>query len=433
MRLQLKFAIYNALIKLTILGVLALLLPRLIETISYHYLDRQLDVHYEKLMRVINKGGLQQIIEEDCSYDDYNILKQEFVEVHSLENSSRPLNTKTFKTEEWDVEGDNLLYRVIHTEFIYDNQLYELNIGESIEGITELKNAFMKYGLPFFCIFLVITFFIDLGFVTLVMQPFNKIVSKFKNANDPLKYEPKPINTSTFEFGYMDYTFEELMLDIKNAFNNEKEFIGNVSHELLTPLSIMQSRFENILAEGKVDDDTAVKVYESQKTISRLTKIIRALLMISKIENAQYLRNETVDVKQTVEEVVSELEDRIEQKQLSIQQNLEPHTIEKGNPALMHTMIYNIVNNAIKYNNEKGSIAITLSGRKLIIADTGKGIEKEKLPLIFDRFKRFNTNESNSYGLGLSIVKTIAQFHDIQISVESKENEGTQFMLTLPD
>jgi signal transduction histidine kinase len=430
MRLQLKFAIYNALIKGAFLGIFVIALPYMIDKIVFTHIDSRLKVHHEKVMRVIARGGLQQIIEEDCSYDDYNILKEEFVKITGISDSTMVLNGEKFLNETWTIDNDDLPYRVIHSEFRYDNSLYELNIGEGIEGVLQLKNLLIKFTFWLTVFFLITSFFIDLGFVQGLLRPFYITMRKLKGASDPLKYEAHPINSTTYEFKLLDHTFEQLMIDIQNAINIEKEFIGNVSHELLTPISILQNRFENIIAEGKTDNETAQKIFESQRTLFRLSKIIKSLLMISKIENAQYLKNETCILKELITDVSEELEDRIEQKNIILTTQFDyALSIENCNKTLLHVMLFNILNNAIKYNVDGGSIHIHLTQTFLEIKDTGTGIDEDKLPFIFDRFKRMHLNEGNSYGLGLSIVKTIAHFHNFEIKVTSQPNVGTSFIL----
>ena len=152
--------------------------------------------------------------------------------------------------------------------------------------------------------------------------------------------------------------------------------------------------------------------------------------MISKIENAQYIKDETCILKELITDVTEELEDRIEHKNIILTTQFDyALTIENCNKTLMHVMLFNILNNAIKYNVDGGSIHIHLTQTFLEIKDTGTGIEADKLPFIFDRFKRMHLNEGNSYGLGLSIVKTIAHLHNFEIKVTSQPNVGTSFIL----
>ena len=274
----------------------------------------------------------------------------------------------------------------------------------------------------------------DFAFIGMLLIPFNKILDKLRAVGDPLKFESHPVKSSTFEFAYMDQTFENLMHKIKADFNNEKEFIANVSHELQTPISILQNRFENIISDGKTDHETAIKIVESQKTLNRLSRVIKALLMISKIENEQYIKTETASFNEIFNEITDEIEDRCIHKDVTIINTITNEIVlENCNTSLIHIMLSNLIGNAIKYNKNGGSITIsgnrTLNHFQVVISDTGMGIEPDKLSLIFDRFVRFHANDGNSFGLGLPIVKTIANFHHIEITVVSEVNVGTTFTL----
>jgi two-component system, OmpR family, sensor histidine kinase ArlS len=223
----------------------------------------------------------------------------------------------------------------------------------------------------------------------------------------------------------------------RDAFLIEKEFIANVAHELLTPISILQNRLENMVVNNEVPVEFENKILDSQKTLSRLSKIIRALLMISKIENDQYLKQESVNPAVLAGEVLDELTELNEEKKITIVKNLETcPDFGPCNRSLLFTMLFNIINNAIKYNNIGGTI--TVSGKMgidnyvLEISDTGIGIDQEKLDQIFNRFERFHPGDGQGYGLGLPIVKTIADFHRIGMRVVSKSLQGTTFILNFP-
>lgn len=133
-------------------------------------------------------------------------------------------------------------------------------------------------------------------------------------------------------------------------------------------------------------------------------------------------------------EVVEEIEDRLLGKNILLQKSIEGnHVISNCNQPLLYTMVFNMVNNAIKYNKANGSITIrgyqAQQGYVLEVNDTGIGIAADSLPFIFNRFKRFSKSDTDSFGLGLPIVKTIASFHKVAIDVFSTPDEGSSFRL----
>lgn len=436
MRLKVKFAIYNALSKALIIGAFGLVLPMIIQTVVYNHIDNRLRANAERAIKMVGSGGLDEIKhEQDCSYADHTIFKEEFIKIEPITDAKAFNTADSIIIESWELDGEELKHRVLRRSFMYDNQLYSLNIGEGLSTIQQLDMAFTKFTIWLMIIVVLFSIASDFAFIGMLLIPFNKILDKLKAVGDPLKFESAPIKSSTYEFTYMDQTFENLMHKIKEDFNNEKEFIANVSHELQTPISILQNRFENIIADGKTDHETAIQLVESQRTLNRLSRVIKALLMISKIENEQYIKAETASINEILNEIVEECEDRCNHKEIAINIRLDKEILIRNcNVSLLHIMLSNLIGNAIKYNTKGGSITVLGSQInnyfEITIQDTGVGIEADKLPLIFDRFVRFHANDGNSFGLGLPIVKTIANFHHIEILVTSQVNSGTTFILS---
>jgi signal transduction histidine kinase len=440
LKFQLKFAIYSAIIKALVILAFGLIMPVIVQKVVYTHIDNRLNARKDMIVKKITLRGLDQaLLDESCSYDDYNIFKEEFVHIAPLEVNPNVVPAASIENQIWNIEQTNQQeHRVIRQPFLYDNQWYELFIGEGLSEIDQLKRTISKFTIWLMIIVILVSVFVDIGFVKIMLKPFNRIVStKLRATKDPTTYDFTPVKSSTNEFNYLDESINELMHKVKDAFAIEKEFISNVSHELLTPISILNNRLENIVGDSNTPHEVSEKIIESQKTLSRLSKIIKALLLISKIENAQYLKNETVELNNLVEEVISEIEERLQQKNIELKKLIyDDFTFSPCNKSLLHTLVFNLINNAIKYNKENGIITIT--GRRksheylLEIADTGIGIEKNQIDSVFDRFKKLKKGDENSYGLGLPIVKTIAVFHNLKIEVRSEINSGSSFIIHFP-
>ena len=221
------------------------------------------------------------------------------------------------------------------------------------------------------------------------------------------------------------------------AFDKEREFTSNASHELMTPISILQNKMENLM-DVLPQEEAQEKITGMMQTLSRLKKIVRSLLLISRIENDQFGRQDRVQVSSILAEIMQELEDRIEAAHISAEVNLSCHaTLHSVNRDLLFQLLYNLVNNAIRYNKEAGSIRIsdeykTGEWYAVKIEDSGVGIEAAELPFVFDRFKKTNSSNPESFGIGLSIVKSIAQYHGIELKIESEKGKGTRFSVLFP-
>jgi signal transduction histidine kinase len=309
-----------------------------------------------------------------------------------------------------------------------------LEVGVAIESVEELKSIIKKFTIVVLIIALVLTLLSDLVFTKFLLAPFYQIIDrKLIKVNDPMNFDYGKIKTTTQDFELLDDSISSLMKKISNLFILEKQFIANVSHELLTPISIISSRLENILLHEELSEGSENKMHASLKTLNRLKSIINSLLLISKVENNQYDKADMVMIAAIVMEIREELEDRIEEKELKFTNNLKYIYTIQGNRPLMHTLLFNIINNSIKYNNPGGSITISDELKDgiytIIIADTGAGMEKKQIESAFNRFEKLDTDEKESYGLGLAIVKSITTFHGIKIKINSVKGEGTSVML----
>ncbi len=436
MKLQAKFAIYNALSKAIIVVAFGAILPVIVEKIVYNHIDKRLKARSEKVLKIIKLGGINDIIrEQDCSFESYNILKEEFISISPVTESTYDTSI-TVINEKSNVGGEILNHRSFTLPFIYDNQMYKLKIGEGIDTVEQLKSTISKFSLWAMIVVILFSVFIDLGFVRFLLKPFNRIIeTKLRQTLSPISFNTETIPSTTNEFNYLDKSINNMMHKIKDAFLTEKEFIANVSHELQTPISIVSNRLENIIVEGNISDEVAIKLTDSQRTLGRMSKIIKALLLISRIENDQYIKNDQIKITELLDEILEEIEERLQERNIQVIKNYRDNfEVNPCNKTLLYTMFFNIINNAIKYNNNNGSIEIKTMSQHGVewvsIKDTGVGISKDELPVIFDRFKRVHQDLNEGYGLGLTIVKTVAAFHNIKIDVNSEPGKGTEFILT---
>ncbi|HTN00128.1 MAG TPA: HAMP domain-containing sensor histidine kinase, partial [Pedobacter sp.] len=311
---------------------------------------------------------------------------------------------------------------------------YQLELGEALTTVDLLEKTILKFTLLILAASAIITLATDLVFSKYLLSPFYKIVDeKINKVNDPIHFNYVPIQTTTTDFVLLDESISMLMNKFKTFILTEKEFIANVSHELLTPISILMVRMENLLNEEKLSTDGENKVFANLKTLTRLKSIINSLLMISKIEHHQYSMTDQVSIQGVITDVVDELDHRLLMKNLSVKIDLPSDFIFTGNASLINILITNLISNAIKYNVQDGKINISSNTNtehfELCISDTGKGINEAQLAKIFDRFEQLNRGEEESHGLGLAIVKHIADFHGIQITVNSIVGMGTNIVL----
>lgn len=437
MKLNNKLTLVNTASKLLIFIGIVFFVPYMVREVVLDLTDKRLVVMQKRVMGIMNKVGINNFIrtESDSSFASYNILKEEYISLEPIADSTK-ISDK-IDDDERNIENVVVDYRVLSSVFLKDNKKYLLEIGKSLANINQLDETIKKFALYILLVILTITVMADIAFTNFFLRPFKIIMDKkLKPVQNPSDFDFEEIKTSTTDFKLLEKTINEMMEKINYAFLREKEFTSNVSHELLTPISLLQSRLENILSDQSISENVALKVIESQKTLTRLKKIISALLMISKIEHEQYLKDDAVNIKYLVADVLEEIDERFEEKKISVDVKAEIDYVVQGNKSLLFTLLFNLINNAIKYNVPDGKIFIRTFFENqncvLEVEDTGIGIPSEKIKTLFDRFKKMKFTDEESHGLGLPLVKAIADFHNITIYITSSEGKESLFKLVFP-
>lgn len=282
------------------------------------------------------------------------------------------------------------------------------------------------------------TLFPVMGGLAVVMVLFALLLARWQTAR-----LIKPINTLDLEQPLGNEVYEELdpllvAIDKQNkekeaVSNMRKEFSANVSHELKTPLTSI-SGYAEIMKNGMVrPSDVPVFSERIYKEARRLITLVEDIIKLSKLdEESVELEKEDVNLYDLTREIISRLSPQASQK--NVRMELTGESVKyNGIRQILDEMIYNVCENAVKYNNDGGRVTVwvgnTLDGPKITVSDTGIGIPKEHQERIFERFYRVDkshSKERGGTGLGLSIVKHGALLHGAKVSVESEAGKGTK-------
>ena len=232
---------------------------------------------------------------------------------------------------------------------------------------------------------------------------------------------------------------------LKDQENYRKDFIGNIAHELKTPLFTIQGYVLTLL-DGDIKDEKIIKKYlkQTSKGVDRLSYIVKDLDLITKFESgmATLLKN-PFDIRLTIENVFELLEMQAKKNKINLKMNRkydEPIFV-MGDEERIQQVIINLVINSLKYGVERGITEVSIESFEqdkilIRISDNGEGIDQEHLPRLFERFYRVEKTRNRKLGgsgLGLSIVKHIIDAHNEKIFVESRTNIGSEFSFTLPE
>ncbi|MBO6061754.1 MAG: two-component sensor histidine kinase, partial [Clostridia bacterium] len=229
-----------------------------------------------------------------------------------------------------------------------------------------------------------------------------------------------------------------LFLDMGEQLSLQKlrrEFTANVSHELKTPLTSISGYAEMIatgLAKGGDVPEFASRI---QKESKRLLALISDIIRLSSLDEGAESDREPVDLALIADECCDVLTRSAEEHGVSLSISTEPFVLT-GSASLLSEMVYNLIDNGIRYNKEGGSVTVTVRPGLLRVEDTGIGIPEEHIPHVFERFYRVDKSRSKQTGgtgLGLAIVKHIAEKYGAKIGLESKVGEGTAIELRFPE
>ena len=237
------------------------------------------------------------------------------------------------------------------------------------------------------------------------------------------------------EFRQLSRSFNQMLERLNNAFAAQRQFTGNAAHELRTPLALMQAQLELFSAEHPdVRPETAEFLALLREQTERLTRMTKTLLEMSNLR--QVARNERIQLAPMIEEIFTDLAPLAEKRGVTL--TAEGDGVMTGSDALIYRLVFNLAENAIKYNHSGGSVRVSVAQepKKLLlrVSDTGCGIPQAYRQSIFQPFFRVDKSRSREYGgagLGLSLVWEIANLHGGSVWVEESSEKGTVIAVEL--
>lgn len=253
-------------------------------------------------------------------------------------------------------------------------------------------------------------------------QPFYHSLEQIRQfdlgARQKVVFEPTDVD----EFTALNQSLDKLIAGNIAAYNQQKEFADNASHELQTPLAIIQSKLDLLLQSKSLTNEQFTIIEEANKALARVTRINKNLLLLAKIENSQFTEKETICLTELLEQAIAVFTNFSEDKQLILQTDMAPGIQVEGNKILIEIMLNNLITNAIRHTAPGGTIGINLTVNHLSVSNTGATpLQQEQL------FKRFGATSAHTpgTGLGLALVKQVSQRYGWQVAYIFKDGLHT--------
>jgi len=407
MKLQ---AQYN---RITIISTLFILL---IAAASYYFLlryvlitqlDEALKVEEAELYDYVNKYNK---LPQPTVYKDQRI---------SFELTSEP-GKRSFKSLQifYKEENQNELSRQLLFPVNVSGQNYMVSVTKSEESTQYLVWIILFSTIGLIALLTIILFFTNRFLIKKLWKPFHDTLSSIKefNLSAPAAISMQP--TSITEFRELNESIRMMAQKMLKDYQSLKDFTDHASHEMQTPLAVINSKLDILIQEPELSEKSLEQVQGIYKAVEKLSRLCQSLLLLTKIENYQYTATQQVFINELLEEKVAEMEDWMNAVDLKVIMQLEPLPVSM-NRHLAEILVSNLLQNAVRHNDSTRNITIRTSGNKLSVLNAGKApLDKER---VFDRF--YKSDYSGGSGLGLAIVKQICDQYCFSLDYNFKEGQ----------
>ncbi len=330
-----------------------------------------------------------------------------------------------------------------------EGYVYMVLASEEYENIAGALSTsyFMKLGAQTFAITLVAAFALGIFLIALLTRNLRSVITTVKRFEEGDYHARIPVKNSgeladlSHTFNHMADTILKNIEDLKEVDKLRRELIANVSHDLRSPMSVIQGYIETMMIKGDNlrDEDRRKYLEIIFKSSEKLNLLVADLFELSKLEARQVqLQKERFNMNELLQDTAKQFHLKAKEKNIKLHTELSHESLIKADIGMMQRVIQNLMDNALKYTPEDGEITVKSvlinEHLEVSITNTGKGIPESQLPHIFDRYFMLDKDKHgiDGTGLGLAIVKKIVDIHDADISVHSSENGNTSFTVVMP-
>ncbi len=310
--------------------------------------------------------------------------------------------------------------RLLTTAFENNGNYYELQIINSMVEEDDLVEELLWEALALYLLLIASIIVINNVVLQRLWKPFYLFLNQLKNYRIGNTKNFPEANTKTKEFTDLQNAVNTLLRHNIETYEQQKQFIGNASHELQTPLAIATNKLELLIEKGNLQNEQAETIAEIMNIVERLVRLNKSLLLLTKIENKQFLDNQTVSFNEVVRQSVNDLEEIAEFKNVKVSVSETTELSVQMDISLANIVVSNLLRNAIFHNTSNGVVTVDVLENTIQISNTGKS-EPLNAEKIFTRFYK-SENDQSGTGLGLAIIKSICDLYNFSVSYRFENN-----------
>ncbi len=358
-------------------------------------------------------------VEEHHALPEIQNTRHQWITVEkSIEKLDKPQFKNIGYYNERDKENQSAKQLLFNIEVAGQNYLITVNKSEA--ETEELLKLIILVTIGMIALMLLFNYFINRRLINKLWQPFYKTIDDIKQYQVSDKQPMRLSNERIDELNLLNDSLNKMTQSIYREYAALKSFTENASHEMQTPLAVIRSKIDLLLQQSELNEQSLQQILSIEDAAKRLSKLHQSLLLLTKIENKQFVLNEQVDLKEIILEKIKEREELIDSKQLKIETFCKATTIYFYHH-LAEILFNNLLNNAIKYTPQNGIINIELNEEFICFKNDAfnESLDTNK---IFQRFYKPNDSRDGT-GLGLAIIKEICNLAGFEISYSFKDHQ----------
>ena len=298
-------------------------------------------------------------------------------------------------------------------------QWRELTVMTPTIEKDDLRESILRWMVCLYLFLLMMILLVTVIVLYRTMRPLYALLRWLDGYTVGARNAPLAVETSVTEFRKLNDAARRYAERAESSFERQKQFIGNASHELQTPLAVLGGRMEYMLDHAGLDEQTMGEVIQMQRTLGHIVRLNKTLLLLAKIDNGQFPEAEEVDVNALVRRTAEDMEEIYAYRSMRFALVDEGPLTARMNPSLAGSVVANLLKNAFVHGDEGGEVTVRVAPRRFTVCNSGAGGPLDA-GRIFDRFYQ-GTKKEGSTGLGLAVVDAVCRLYGLKLSYSYKE------------